>query len=106
MKTRKKRKKQSRSKSKEVVSPVVNQQHLSQFNQQLHGQPCILCGQPATHMSVFVIPDDKAKLMGVPPGKLRQCAYPICRVCIHKQDTPQRVEDIILNNEMSGVPRV
>jgi len=106
MKKRTKRNKQRRPNNKKVVYPVVTHEQLEEGRRQLQGEGCILCGESATHVSVFVVPPDKAKLLGVPPGKIRQFAFPVCRDCLHRKDTPQRAEDMILNNEMADVPRV
>ncbi len=106
MKKRTKRNKQRLPNNKKVVYPAVSNEQLEEGRRRLQGEGCILCGESATHVSVFVVPPDKAKLLGVPPGKIRQFAFPVCRDCLHRKDTPQRAEDMILNNEMADVPRV
>lgn len=91
MKKRRSRKKERRLNSSEVV-PLTRKQ-LEQGSRFFRGKECILCGEPATRMGVFRPPLELAKVLGEPPGKIRQFAYGICNDCMHKKDYPELVEE-------------
>ena len=106
MKKRRKRNKQRRPNDKKVVYPVVTHEQLEDARQRLQGEGCILCGEPATHISFFRVRPEMEKIFGVPPDTIREFAYTICRNCVHSKDRLKRVEDVILDSEMADVPRV
>jgi len=110
MKKRSRRKKQRRAEGPRTLSELNNsdplpltRKQLEEGSQFFQGKECILCGEPATRMGVFRPPLELAKVLGEPPGKIRQFAYGICKDCMHLGDYPQRVEEIILNDAMSRV---
>ena len=106
MKKQRKRNKQRRLDNKKVVYPVVTHEQLAEARQRLQGEGCILCGEPATHISFFRVRPEMEKIFGVPPDTIREFAYTICRNCVHSKDRLKRVEDVILDSEMADVPRV
>jgi hypothetical protein len=63
------------------------------------GDFCLLCGGGADVIGVF-IPDDPQK-WGAAPGKTRFVRYCLCEKCKCKNDTPEKVEKVILA-ELSG----
>lgn len=57
---------------------------------------CILCGEPAENVVVF-IPDEAIKVrLGTPPGKRRVIPYGCCSLCWEDPNAPDRAEEIIL----------
>ncbi len=106
MKKRTRRIKQRHLNHKKVVYPVVTHEQLEEARRRLQGEGCILCGEPATHISFFRVRPEMEKIFGVPPDTIREFAYTICLDCVRSKDHPQRVEDVILNSEMADVPRV
>jgi len=69
------------------------------MNKRIPGDFCLLCGGPSDVIGVFV-PDDPQR-WGAAPGKTRFVRYCLCEKCKSKNDTPIRVEKVILA-ELAG----
>ena len=57
---------------------------------------CLLCGRPPRYAGVFVAKDQRR--VGAPPGKVRVVRYSLCKKCVRKSSTWQRVEERLLGD--------
>lgn len=55
---------------------------------------CLLCGRRPSHVGLFA-PKDQRRA-GAPLGKVRMLAYVLCRKCVRKRSTPQRVDEVLM----------